>query len=126
MKRLKNVSPERVFYVHEGGTIKNLYELAENLASMKQSSFSHHVSQFRNDFANWVRDVVDDSILAMRLSLQRDRKQMEKNVRQRIKELEQEHLPAHASKSFLRTGIIDFVVGMVIGIVAGLILASFI
>ncbi len=124
MKRLKNVPLEKVFYVHEGGTIRNLYELADAFSSMKQSSFSHHVSEFSNDFANWVRDVVDDGHLALKLSLQKTRGGMERAVRERIKELEEQHLPAQASKSILRRGIVDFVIGLVIGIVAGLLVAS--
>ena len=91
---------------------------------MKQSSFNHHVSELRNDFANWVRDVVDDSTLALKLSLQKSRKDMEKAVRERIKELEEQHMPAHASTSILRRGVVDFIIGLVIGVVAGILIGS--
>lgn len=126
MKRLKNVPIDKAFYVYEGGTIRNLYELAEALSLMKTASFNHHVSAGRNDFANWVRDVIDDSVLASGLMLSKGKSQMEKEVRERIKELEHEHLPAHASNSILRRGAFDFVIGIVIGFVIGLIIASFI
>ena len=124
MRQLKSVSQDKVFYVFEGPVIKNLYELAEALLAMSQKSFSHHVNSSKNDFANWVRDVVDDAILALRLSAQRDKREMEKIVKARIKELEIEHMPAHASKNLLKSGAVDFTIGLVVGIIAGLILAS--
>jgi len=126
MKRLKNVPIDKAFYVHEGGTIRSLYELAEALSLMKPASFNHHVSPGRNDFANWVRDVIDDSVLASMLMLSKSKGQMEKEVRERIKDLEHEHLPAHASQSIIRSGAFDFAVGIVIGFIIGLIIASFI
>ena len=125
MNRLKNGTQDKAFFVYEGGAIKNLYELEDTLASMKQSSFSHHVSTVRNDFSNWVRDVVGDSSLALTLSLKKTRKEMENAVKERINELEEQHMPAHASKSMLNRVIVDFVIGLVIGIVAGLLIGSF-
>ena len=126
MKRLKPVSLDKVFYVFEGGTVNSLYQLADALSAMPAKSFSHHVSAVKNDFANWVRDVIDDSELALKLSLQKTRGQMESAVRGRIKELEAIHMPANASKSILRRGVVDFVIGLVVGVVAGLIIASLI
>jgi len=126
MKQLSNVSKEKVFYVFEGPVIRSVYELAEALSVMNPKSFSHHVSGSKNDFANWVRDVLDDSILGMRISAQKERKEMEKIIRQRIKDLEREHMPAHASIKLFKSGTVDFIIGLVLGVIAGLILASFI
>jgi len=124
MKQLKPVPQDKIFYVYEGGTINSLYQLADSLASMPAKSFNHHVTPTRNDFANWVRDVIQDSVLAQRISSQKSKALMEKTVRERIHELEEQHMPAHASKNIIRKGIFDFIIGLIVGVVAGLILAS--
>ncbi len=125
MKRLKGVKKENAFNVHEGNSIHSLYDLAETLKSMPTESFKHHVSETKNDFASWVRDVFEDSVLAARLSSRKTRTAMENAVRARIKELEHELMPAHASKKIFSRGIIDFLIGLVIGLVAGILVASF-
>lgn len=125
MKRLKGVGHEKAFHVYGGGIIHSLYELAEALSSMQPASFRHHVSDSKNDFANWVRDVFDDNSLSVRLSAKKNRKQMENAVRERVRELEHELMPARASGSLLMRGIVDFIIGLVIGLVAGILIGSF-
>lgn len=125
MKRLKDVPSDKAFMVNQGGPIKSLYQLADAFEFMSLSSFKHHVSSTKNDFSNWVADVIDDSTLALKLKSLKTKKQMENAVRTRITELEHELLPANASKNILKMGMVDFVIGLVIGLVAGLIIASF-
>jgi len=61
---LKRVKPEFYFVVVDGKKIKNLPELAIALDSMTEEVFSHHVTDERNDFANWVRDAIGEIELA--------------------------------------------------------------
>jgi len=124
MKQLRNVPADKVFYVFEGGHINSIYQLADTLSSISAKSFNHHVSSLRNDFANWVRDVIQDSELAPVLAALKTRTHMEKAVRERIKELEAQSLPAHSSTNLLKSGVVDFVIGLIVGAVAGLIIAS--
>ena len=61
---LADASPEQCFWVNNGPIIKNLSEMTNALACMKDEIFSHHVNEEKNDFGNWVRDVLKDEELA--------------------------------------------------------------
>ncbi len=126
MKRLKNVPSDKAFHVYGGGVIHNIYQLADALSSLSEKSFRHHISQGRNDFATWVKDVLEDGKLASSLSSSKSKSSMARAVKKRIDELEHEHMPAHASLNILKSGLVDFTVGLIVGIIIGLILASFI
>lgn len=61
--------PEKHFYLHEGGSLSSLEELFTELQTMEDHVFSHHVNEERNDFATWVRDVMDERKLAKNIEL---------------------------------------------------------
>jgi hypothetical protein len=61
---LKHVPDEKRFYTHDGSILSNLYELKTALGTMHRSAYGHHVSDGKNDFARWVRDVLGDDKLA--------------------------------------------------------------
>ena len=50
--------------MHNGTVIKNLYELLEGLKSMDENTFNYHVNDQKNDFCNWIMDIILDSKLA--------------------------------------------------------------
>lgn len=52
------------FYLKKGRTIHNLSELAVALRTMDSEEFNHHVTNERNDFANWIRHSLNMSGLA--------------------------------------------------------------
>jgi len=52
------------FFVHDGTRLYNLLQLADHLEKMSDDSFSRHVNGDKNDFANWVRDVMKEKELA--------------------------------------------------------------
>ena len=60
----KTINPENYFFAHDGRIIKDLFELAEAIEEMSDEAFSHHVTEERNDFSNWVRDVLEEPGLA--------------------------------------------------------------
>ncbi len=62
---MKEIKPEHYFYVSDGKVIKSLEELPEALEQMQDGTFSFHANEFKNDFANWVRDVFNKKSLAM-------------------------------------------------------------
>ncbi len=66
-KLLVRASDEHIFWCNDGRTFRDLKELAEGLNAMSQETFYHHVTQVRNDFSNWVRDVIHDEELARSL-----------------------------------------------------------
>ncbi len=69
-------NPDQYFYLHGGGSLRSIEELFAELQTMDQTTFRHHVNQQRNDFASWVRDVMDDRFLAKNIELTQDRDQM--------------------------------------------------
>lgn len=62
------IDPGKYFFLHEGGELKSLEELYIELQTMEPRVFEHHVNAERNDFANWIRDVMGDRYLAHKLS----------------------------------------------------------
>ncbi len=68
--------PERHFYLHEGGSLASLEELFAELQTMEHHVYEHHVNEERNDFAAWVRDVMQDRFLAKNIELCREKDQL--------------------------------------------------
>ncbi len=86
-EKLKDVPEDKVFWANDGGVIKNLRELAPALKKMHADTFSHHVNSEKNDFSNWVRDVVGDQELAEELKGIKNKKNAASIVSNRVKEI---------------------------------------
>ena len=64
--------PEKCFWVHYGPVLKDLRELRDALAGqMSEAQFAYHVQAERNDFANWVAQVLEEPACARALRLTR-------------------------------------------------------
>jgi hypothetical protein len=63
-KYLSRVPEDYVFYCCDGRSFRDLRELAAGLVAMSDSSFAYHVHSNKNDFSNWVRDIIRDEELA--------------------------------------------------------------
>lgn len=68
MRFARNVNEGHVFYVCDGSKLKNLMELAIALRHMPDETFSYHVNEQKHDFANWIRDCMDEGELAQQLA----------------------------------------------------------
>ncbi|MBW2992741.1 hypothetical protein KY345_06000 [Candidatus Woesearchaeota archaeon] len=64
---------EKVFYLKDGKKLRNILELTEAFETMSEDVFRHHVNEMRNDFSNWVSDVLEDKELAEDIKDIRDR-----------------------------------------------------
>jgi hypothetical protein len=64
---LGDVPPDKVFWFHDGRAVKNLDEFAKALLEVSEQTFQHHLAKDKNDFSNWVRDVIGDVTLADQL-----------------------------------------------------------
>lgn len=64
---LRDVQQDKVFLFHNGKAVKNLGELATTLREMPEETFHYHATGAKNDFSNWVRDVIGDVTLANQL-----------------------------------------------------------
>ena len=49
------------FWINNGPILKDLMELEKALQNMTGKVFAHHVSNKRNDFADWIEFVLKDS-----------------------------------------------------------------
>ena len=61
---MQDVPEEKKFWVVDGTTIKNLEELSQSLRAMNEETFNYHVNENKNDFYNWIKDVIQDEELA--------------------------------------------------------------
>lgn len=52
------------FYLNDGRRLKNLHELIDALDDMSDEVFGFHVNDAKNDFANWVENIIQDDLLA--------------------------------------------------------------
>jgi len=83
-RRLGDVPDDKRFWCQDGKVIKNLKDLEEALNNMSDETFRHHSGGERNDFSNWVRDVLGDDKLARDLSKAKSHIQASKAIAQRI------------------------------------------
>lgn len=75
------------FWTVHGKEINNLTELYKSLIEMENEIFRHHVSSHKNDFAEWVHDILKDTVLARRLKTSTDKVKHVEIVKHRIDEL---------------------------------------
>lgn len=80
--------PKLAFWLSNGTVAKNIYELVSAIESCDQGVFQYHVNKEKNDFYNWVLNVLGDSALASKLKKEYDQKRFTQLIRKRIKELE--------------------------------------
>ena len=83
-KRLNDVPDAKRFWCHDGRIVRNLGELERGLNDISDETFHYHLGEGRNDFSNWVRDVVGDDKLARDLAGSKSRIQASKAVAERI------------------------------------------
>lgn len=86
-KELEDVDPSHYFRVANGTIIKNLKDLDKSIENMSEETFKCHVSEVRNDFSLWVREVINDSKLASDLLQTRDKCRTQLLVLRRIVEI---------------------------------------
>lgn len=69
-KRLgADCAPEKAFWTTDGAVIRNVVGLTNTIAAMRPESFRYHVNKDhnKNDFADWIRDVFNNTELARAL-----------------------------------------------------------
>ena len=92
---LGDVKPEFCFWVNNGPILRNLQEMAEAIAYMKAETFQHHVNGEKNDFSNWIRDVLRDEELAKSIMNTASREKILRRIKDRITYLEKKIEKAH-------------------------------
>ena len=62
-----DVPPDHKFWLKTGGEVSNLEDMSLALKDMDEEVFVHHVNDEKNDFADWIQNVVKDEDLASTL-----------------------------------------------------------
>ncbi len=83
---IEDVPPQHSFWLLNGKTVKNIAELARELKTMSLETFAHHVSEQKNDFANWVEHCVKDHKLAALMRTTRNQERMKAIIERKIQE----------------------------------------
>jgi len=87
-KALGEAPHEYHFVLRDGRKLRNLFELVDELESMHEDVFRHHVNESRNDFSNWIRDVFESPDLAKELHRMENRLEMQRAlIRRLVKEV---------------------------------------
>ncbi|MFH1212134.1 MAG: DUF5752 family protein [Candidatus Woesearchaeota archaeon] len=83
-------SPGKTFYTNKGHVVWSIYELVYNIENMDEYTFRYHVNadNNKNDFADWIRFVLEDKELAMALEGIIEKQKYIEIIRKRIKEAE--------------------------------------
>jgi hypothetical protein len=75
-----NAKPEHYFVLVTGVPLKNLKELANSLENMNDWVFNHHVNDARNDFSNWIKDILGEHELAEEIKMMKNMRMMEAKI----------------------------------------------
>ena len=81
---LSDVPAENLFWVNDGCILHNMKELGDELKNMSDDAFFYHANGEKNDFINWVRDVINDQTLVRELRKASSKAQSAKAVSNRI------------------------------------------
>ncbi len=84
---LNEVEGGKEFYLKNGRIIRSLEELAREIKELDMETFLEYVNEERNDFENWVREVIGDVVLAKRLEKVKRQTTIGKIISGRIVEL---------------------------------------
>jgi hypothetical protein len=84
---LADVPGEYVFWLQGGRTLSNMADMLDALRTMPDDTYAYHVNQEKNDFSNWVRDIIRDEKLANDLRKATSKRQAATRVSERINTL---------------------------------------
>ena len=76
--------PDKSFWINNGPIINNLKNLPRAVEEMSDDQFRHHVNNDKNDFSNWINDILGDSYLASELRKTRAKNLFVRTLKSRI------------------------------------------
>lgn len=83
----KEAEPELALWLSNGTTVRSLQELAAALKKLKVADYNEHVTEERNDIADWVGDVLNNQELANKLRSAKGKAQAAKQAEMEISRL---------------------------------------
>ena len=82
-RRLDDVLDQYVFWCHDGRIIRNIRQLKDALELMSDETYAYHANKEKNDFSNWVKDIIGDEKLARDFSKSSNKRQAFEYVKAR-------------------------------------------
>jgi hypothetical protein len=83
--RFQEKAPEAyVFWCCDGRKFSDMQEFAEGLLAISDETYAYHANAEKNDFCNWVRDIILDVELAVALSEAQSRADAARRVSDRV------------------------------------------
>jgi hypothetical protein len=89
-KILGETPKEYGFYLSDGRRLKSVFELVDALESMGEDMFKQHVTETKNDFSNWIRDVFKEPNIAREIEKIRSRIETQKALMKKLIEAAKE------------------------------------
>jgi len=86
-KLLADVPDEYVFRCRDDGIFRNMRDLRDGLVTINDDTFLFHANAGKNDFGNWVSDVINDQELARDLVKVSSRLEAARTVASRVSTL---------------------------------------
>lgn len=81
---MADVPKEYAFRCHDGAILRNVKELGDTFNTITDEAYVFHANAKKNDFSNWVEDIIKDGMLANDLQKATNRAQAAKLVANRI------------------------------------------
>jgi len=69
-------NPHHYFYSCNGAILRSMDDLLDYLKVVDGGTFGYHVNSEKNDYANWVRDILKDKALSDKMFRVKSRKEM--------------------------------------------------
>ena len=82
---LTNAQDDQCFWVCNGSILRNIKDLKDSLSKMDKETFLNHVNKEKNDFATWVKEILEDETLSKKISKNKTVKTMIKTINDRLK-----------------------------------------
>ncbi len=80
-----NAKGELCFWINNGPILNNIKDLKNALKKMNEETFKYHVNKEKNDFAVWIKNVMQNETLANKLAKTKTLKSTIKAVEDRLK-----------------------------------------
>lgn len=74
----KDVPPDKILHLHNDMLVVNPKSLYSEIEAMKDSDFAFHVTDTKNDFADWIRKAIGDDELADNIATVKTKKDIMK------------------------------------------------
>ncbi len=89
-KRLQSFSDDKSFWFSNGSCAHSVSELRDVLLSIDDNTFNHHVNQDKNDISKWLEHVVEDKLLATKLTYDIPKEDFVVAITDRIEQIEED------------------------------------